>query len=131
MPGRLGDSPIVGAGCFTDNEVGSAGSTGRGEANILVCGGHLAVELMRSGRHPKDACLDVLRRIASTTREKRLLDARGRPAFGITFYALRKDGEYGGASMYATTDTGARRQFAVADARGARKEDCAFLYERR
>src|SRR5438445_5235114 len=90
MPGRVGDSPIVGAGCFTDNEVGSAGSTGRGEANILVSGGHLAVELLRQGRHPKDACVEVLRRIAKTTRERRLLDAQGRPAFGITFYALSK-----------------------------------------
>jgi N4-(beta-N-acetylglucosaminyl)-L-asparaginase len=131
LPGRVGDSPIVGAGCFTDNDVGSAGSTGRGEANILVCGGHLAVELMRNGRHPKDACVDVLRRIAATTKEKRLLDAQGRPSFGITFYALNKRGEYGAASMYATASDGARRQFAVADSRGARKEDCAFLYERR
>src|SRR5204863_2622700 len=68
MPGRVGDSPIVGAGCFTDNAVGSAGSTGRGEANILVSGGHLAVEQMRKGRHPREACLDVLRRIVESTR---------------------------------------------------------------
>src|SRR5215475_12522926 len=64
MPGRVGDSPIIGAGCFTDNAVGSAGSTGRGEANILVAGGHTAVEMMRQGKHPKDACVEVLRRIA-------------------------------------------------------------------
>ena len=115
IPGRVGDSPIIGAGCFTDNEVGSAGSTGRGEANILVSGGHLAVELMRQGRHPKDACVEVLRRIAHTTREKRLLDAQGRPAFGITFYALSKRGEYGAASMYDASPTGKRAQFAVAD----------------
>jgi N4-(beta-N-acetylglucosaminyl)-L-asparaginase len=131
IPGRVGDSPIIGAGCFTDNDVGSAGSTGRGEANILVSGGHLAVELMRQGRHPKDACLDVLRRIAHTTREKRLLDAHGRPAFGITFYAVNKRGEYGSASMYDASATGRRAQFAVADARGARKEDCASLFQRR
>jgi N4-(beta-N-acetylglucosaminyl)-L-asparaginase len=131
MPGRVGDSPIIGAGCFTDNEVGSAGSTGRGEANILVSGGHLAVELMRQGRHPKDACLEVLKRIARTTREKRLLDPRGRPSFGITFYALSKRGEYGAASMYDVSTTGKPAQFAVADARAARKEDCAYLYQRR
>ena len=131
MPGRVGDSPIVGAGCFTDNDVGSAGSTGRGEANILVSGGHLAVELLRQGRHPKDACVEVLRRIAKTTRERRLLDAQGRPKFGITFYALNKRGEYGAAVMYAFSPSGKRAQFAVADARGARKEDCAYLYERR
>ncbi|HTO95455.1 MAG TPA: N(4)-(beta-N-acetylglucosaminyl)-L-asparaginase [Myxococcales bacterium] len=131
MPGRVGDSPIIGAGCFTDNEVGSAGSTGRGEANILVCGGHLTVELMRQGKHPKDACLMTLERIAGTTREKRLRDANGRPNFHITFYALNKAGQYGCASMYAYSDSRKRRQFAVATSTGARKEDCAFLYERR
>ena len=131
IPGRVGDSPLVGAGCFTDNEVGSAGSTGRGEANILVSGGHLAVEMMRQGRHPKDACIEVLRRIAHTTREKRLLDPQGRPKFGITFYALSKRGEYGSASMYDASPTGKRAQFAVADARGARKEDCGYLFQRR
>jgi len=131
IPGRVGDSPIIGAGCFTDNEVGSAGSTGRGEANILVSGGHLTVELMRQGRHPKDACLEVLKRIAHTTKEKRLLDPRGRPTFGITFYALSKRGEYGAASMYESTPGGKPRQFAVADSRGARKEGCAYLFQRR
>jgi N4-(beta-N-acetylglucosaminyl)-L-asparaginase len=131
MSGRVGDSPIIGAGCFTDNDVGSAGSTGRGEANILVSGGHLAVEMMRAGRHPKDACVDVLRRIAKTTRDKRLLEADGRPAFGITFYAVNKKGEYGAAAMYDRSKTGRHAQFAVADARGARKEDCAALFERR
>ena len=131
LPGRVGDSPIIGAGCFTDNDVGSAGSTGRGEANILVSGAHLAVELMRAGRHPKDACLDVLRRIAQTTRERRLLAAPGRPNFGITFYAVNKKGDYGSASMYDVSSAGKRAQFAVADSRGARKEDCAYLFQRR
>ncbi len=130
MPGRVGDSPLIGAGCFTDNEVGSAGSTGRGEANILVGGGHLVVELMRQGKHPRDACLMTLERIARTTREKRLLAAPGRPNFDISFYAVSKAGQYGSAVMYAFSSTGKRRQFAVADASGARKEDCAFLFER-
>ncbi|MFL5441483.1 MAG: N(4)-(beta-N-acetylglucosaminyl)-L-asparaginase [Myxococcales bacterium] len=131
MPGRVGDSPIIGAGCFTDNDVGSAGSTGRGEANILVSGGHLAVEMMRQGRHPKDACLEVLKRIAKTTRDKRLLEADGRPAFGITFYAVNKKGEYGAAAMYDRSKNGRQAQFAVADSKGARREDCAALFERR
>jgi len=131
MPGRAGDSPIIGAGCFTDNDVGSAGSTGRGEANILVGGGHLIVELMRQGKHPREACLMTLERIARTTREKRLLAAPGRPNFDISFYAVSKAGQYGSGVMYAFTSTGKRRQFAVADASGARKEDCAFLFERR
>jgi N4-(beta-N-acetylglucosaminyl)-L-asparaginase len=131
MPGRVGDSPIIGAGCFTDNDVGSAGSTGRGEANILVCGGHLAVEFMRQGKHPREACLMTLERIARTTREKRLLAAPGRPNFDISFYAVDKAGQYGGASMYGFSSTGRRRQYAVADPSGARKEDLAFLFERR
>jgi len=131
MPGRVGDSPIIGAGCFTDNDVGSAGSTGRGEANILVGGGHLTVEFMRQGKHPREACLMTLERIAKTTKEKRLLAARGRPNFDISFYAVNKAGQYGSAVMYAFTTTARRRQFSVADAAGARKEDCAFLFERR
>ena len=131
LPGRVGDSPLIGAGCFTDNEIGSAGSTGRGEANILVSGGHLIVELMRQGKHPREACLMALERIARTTREKRLLFANGRPKFDISFYALDKAGRYGSAVMYAFSTIGKRRQFAVADASGARKEDCAFLFERR
>jgi N4-(beta-N-acetylglucosaminyl)-L-asparaginase len=130
MPGRVGDSPIIGAGCFTDNDAGSAGSTGRGEANILVSGGHLTVEFMRQGKHPRDACLLTLERIAKATREKRLLDAKGRPSFGIRFYAVNKRGEYGSASMYGFNSIGKRAQFAVADSSGARKEECAFLFER-
>src|SRR5438309_1183915 len=97
LPGRVGDSPIIGAGCFTDNDVGSAGSTGRGEANILVGGGHLTVEFMRQGKHPREARLMTLDRIARTTRERRLLDAKGRPNFRISFYAVHKAGQYGAA----------------------------------
>ena len=129
MPGRVGDSPLIGAGCFTDNSVGSAGSTGRGEANILVAGGHTVVEVMRQGKHPKDACLEALRRIATTTRERRLLDGKGRPNFSIRFYALNKRGAYGSAAMWSTSGTGKHAQFAVADGKGARLEDCAALFE--
>src|SRR5215475_4324089 len=129
MPGRVGDSAIIGAGCFTDNAVGSAGSTGRGEANILIGGGHLVVERMRAGRSPRDACLDAMKRIAETTREKRLLDPQGRPAFQIRFYAVNKGGAYGSAAMWSKGSTGKPAQFAVADGRGARLEPCAFLFE--
>ena len=129
MPGRVGDSPLIGAGCFTDNAVGSAGSTGRGEANILASGGHLVVERMRAGRSPRDACLDALRRIAENTKEKRLLDAKGRPGFGITFYAVNKAGAYGAAAMWSHSPSGKPSQFSVADARGARLENAAFLHE--
>jgi N4-(beta-N-acetylglucosaminyl)-L-asparaginase len=129
MPGRVGDSPIIGAGCFVDNAVGAAGSTGRGEANILVSGGHLVVERMRAGRSPKDACLDALKRIAETTKEKRLLDDRGRPGFPIYFYAVNKAGAYGMASMWSTRPSGKPSQFAVADPKGARLENAAYLFE--
>ncbi len=128
IPGRVGDSAVIGAGCFTDNAVGSAGSTGRGEANLRVAGGHTVVEAMRRGAHPRDACLEALKRIAENTREKRLLDARGRPNFGIKFYAVNKRGEYGAASMWSGTAEKPAR-FSVADARGSRLEPCAFLYE--
>lgn len=98
IPGRVGDSPIIGAGLYVDNQVGACGSTGRGEANIQNCSSFLAVELMRAGRTPEEACLEVLRRVAAHT-EPRLRNARGEPSFGLTFYALRKDGLWGGATM--------------------------------
>lgn len=120
IPGRVGDSPIIGAGQYTDNDIGAAGSTGRGESNIMVCGGFLTVEFMRQGMHPKDACLATLKRVVEKT-PPRLLRPDGRPNFGLNFYAVNKKGEYGGASF-----TGGR--YAVADERGARLEDLAALY---
>ncbi|MGH7663756.1 MAG: N(4)-(beta-N-acetylglucosaminyl)-L-asparaginase [Gemmatimonadaceae bacterium] len=123
IPGRVGDSPIIGAGQYCDNAVGAAGSTGRGEANIKVCGAFLTVEHMRQGMSPEDACLETLRRTVAMT-EPRLLGARGRPRFNLNFYALAKDGRTGAASLYS----GGR--YAVADASGARLADSAYLYER-
>lgn len=102
MPGRVGDSPILGAGLYVDNEVGAAGSTGRGEANLYGLNAFLIVELMRGGMSPKDAAMEALRRIRSNTVEKRLLNAKGEPRFNISFYALNRRGEFAGASMYAT-----------------------------
>ena len=128
MPGRVGDSPIVGAGCYADNEVGSAGATGRGEACILGAGAHTVVELMRQGRPPREACLEALRRIVRGTRERRLLDRDGRPAFGLRLYALSKRGEHGSASIWSGSKEKPAR-FAVADGAGARLEPCAFLLE--
>lgn len=124
IPGRLGDSPIVGAGMYVDNEVGAAGATGRGEAVMANCGAFLAVQHMERGLSPTDACLAVLKRIADRTKEKRLLDSQGRPNFGVTMYALRKDGAYGSASLYP----GAR--FTVHDGKENRRVDCAWLIER-
>jgi N4-(beta-N-acetylglucosaminyl)-L-asparaginase len=100
IPGRIGDSPILGAGLYVDNEVGAAGSTGRGEANLYNLCSFLIVEEMRRGVHPKDAGMTALRRIKSNTIEKRLLNQRGEPNFNINFYMVNKKGEHAGVTMY-------------------------------
>lgn len=102
IPGRVGDSPILGAGLYVDNEVGAAGSTGRGEANLYGLCSFFIVEEMRRGKHPKDAGMEALRRVKANTVEKRLLNERGLPNFGLSFYVLNKKGEYAGVSMYAS-----------------------------
>ena len=102
IPGRTGDSPILGAGLYVDGEVGAAGSTGRGEANLYNLTSFLIVENLRRGMHPKDAAMEGLTRIKQNTIEKRLLKANGDPAFGISFYVLNAKGEYAGVTMYAT-----------------------------
>ena len=104
IPGRLGDSPILGAGLYVDNEVGAAGSTGRGEANLYNLCSFLIVEEMRRGAHPKDAGMTALRRIKSNTIEKRLLNPRGEPNFNISFYVLNKKGDHAGVAMYGGQD---------------------------
>jgi N4-(beta-N-acetylglucosaminyl)-L-asparaginase len=100
IPGRVGDSPILGAGLYVDGDVGAAGSTGRGEANLYNLCSFLIVEQMRMGKSPKDAGMEALRRIQKNTVEKRLLNARGLPNFGISFYIVNRKGEYAGVSMY-------------------------------
>jgi N4-(beta-N-acetylglucosaminyl)-L-asparaginase len=101
IPGRVGDSPILGAGLYVDGEIGAAGSTGRGEANLYNLCSYLIVEEMRRGRHPKDAGLEALKRVQKNTVEKRLLNSRGLPNFGLNFYIVNKKGDYAGVSMYA------------------------------
>jgi len=123
IPGRIGDSPIIGAGQYCDNTVGAAGSTGRGEANIKVCGAFLIVEFMRQGMTPEQACLRTVERVVAMT-ERRLLDPNGRPLFDLEFYALAKDGRFAGASAYEGS------RMAVADASGARLVPMAFKYSR-
>jgi len=123
IPGRVGDSPIVGAGQYCDNEVGAAGSTGRGEANIKVCGAFLAVEFMRQGMSPQAAIMKVMERVIAMT-EKRLLDDKGRPYFQLEYYAVNKKGDYAAACCYEGSD------FAVADAKGARTEMCAYMFKK-
>jgi N4-(beta-N-acetylglucosaminyl)-L-asparaginase len=103
IPGRVGDSPILGAGLWVDNEVGAAGSTGRGEANLYNLCSFLIVEEMRRGRHPKDAGMEALRRVKANTREKRLLNRRGNPNFGLNFYILDKQGRHAGVSLYRSS----------------------------
>lgn len=125
IPGRVGDSPLPGCGCYADNDVGAAGSTGRGEAVIKTIGAHIIVEEMRRGVHPNEACLVALRRIVDWTVEPRLLTEDGIPSFNVNYYALNKNGDYGGASLWS----GAR--FAVHDGREARLIDSAYLFERR
>ncbi|MGH7537741.1 MAG: N(4)-(beta-N-acetylglucosaminyl)-L-asparaginase [Gemmatimonadales bacterium] len=123
IPGRVGDSPVIGAGQYCDNEVGAAGSTGRGESNIMVCGGFLTVEHMRRGMKPTDACLETLRRVVRMS-EARLLTTDGKPRLQLTFYAVNKRGEFGAASLYPS-------RFAVHDGTqaGARFVDTSHLYE--
>jgi N4-(beta-N-acetylglucosaminyl)-L-asparaginase len=100
IPGRVGDSPILGAGLYVDGAVGAAGSTGRGEANLYNLCSFLIVEEMRRGRHPKDAGMTALSRIRANTIEKRLLNSKGNPNFGINFYILNAKGEFAGVTMY-------------------------------
>ncbi|HEY2852083.1 MAG TPA: N(4)-(beta-N-acetylglucosaminyl)-L-asparaginase [Gemmatimonadaceae bacterium] len=122
IAGRVGDSPIIGAGQYCDNDIGAAGSTGRGESNIKVCGAFLAVELMRQGKSPEEALLEVMRRVIAMT-EKRLVDDRGRPYFDLSYYAVTKDGRYAGSAAYEGN------HFAVADASGPRLEPAVYLFK--
>jgi N4-(beta-N-acetylglucosaminyl)-L-asparaginase len=120
IPGRVGDSPILGAGLYVDGSVGAAGSTGRGEANLYNLSSFLIVENMRRGMSPKDAGLDALRRVKSNTIEKRLLNGAGNPNFGLSFYILNAKGEYAGVSMYPA-------KYAVCTENGPETVDCEPL----
>ena len=117
IPGRVGDSPILGAGLYVDGDVGAAGSTGRGEANLYNLSSFLIVENLRRGMHPKDAGMDALRRVKANTVEKRLLNAKGEPKFYVKFYIVDKKGRYAGVGMYARQD-GADQKFALCNEKG-------------
>ncbi len=119
IPGRVGDSPILGAGLYVDGEVGAAGSTGRGEANLYNLASFLIVEGMRRGLHPKDAGMEALKRIKANT-VPRLLNKRGDPSFNINFYILNRKGEYAGVTMYSPEKN--RVRYAVCDEKGGRLE---------
>lgn len=122
IPGRVGDSPILGAGLYVDGDVGAAGSTGRGEANLYNLTSFLIVEQMRLGKSPKDAGMEALRRIQKNTVERRLLNSRGMPSFGINFYIVNAKGEYAGVSMYAA-------QYAVCTENGPQTVDTTPLLD--
>jgi len=96
IPGRVGDSPIIGAGCYTDQDVGSAGATGSGEENIKVAGAHTIVENMRHGMSPLDAGMDALQRIVRNYNG----DKDRLQYVDLVYYILRKDGAYAGVSLW-------------------------------
>ena len=123
IPGRVGDSPILGAGLWVDGEVGAAGSTGRGEANLFNLSSHLIVEEMRRGRHPKDAGMEALRRIRANTVQKRLLNSKGNPDFSVKFYVVNRRGDFAGVSLYA----GKNQDFAVCTEQGPQTLLCDAL----
>lgn len=125
IPGRVGDSPIIGAGLYVDNAVGAAGSTGRGEANLKNLSSFMVVEYMRRGLSPTEACLEVCKRIAEHTKLPRLLDESGRPRFNVKFYAINKKGEFGAGAIYQ------EGHFWVYDRQGPRKLPIPGLYKRR
>jgi N4-(beta-N-acetylglucosaminyl)-L-asparaginase len=97
----VGDSPIIGAGLYVDNEIGAAGSTGLGEANLQTLASFRVVDFMGRGLSPEEACLRVSEIVAQKARLwKRFHDAEGRPNFGLDFYALNKKGQFGSAGIF-------------------------------
>ncbi len=126
IPGRVGDSPIIGAGCCVDNEVGAAGSTGKGEENIKISGGHTIVEMMRRGKSPEEACLEALARIARNYNG----DKKKLSTFHIFFYALNKDGVHGAASLWRNHyEEKQHSVYAVHDGTEARLVECKPFFD--
>jgi N4-(beta-N-acetylglucosaminyl)-L-asparaginase len=126
IPGRVGDSPIIGAGLFVDGEVGAAGSTGKGEENVKISGGHTIVEMMRKGMRPGDACFEALGRVAHNYNN----DKKKLGTFHLYFYALNKDGEYGSASLWKNGyDPAKVAHFAVHDGSHAQLEPCKTFFD--
>jgi N4-(beta-N-acetylglucosaminyl)-L-asparaginase len=124
IPGRLGDSPIIGAGCYTDQDVGSAGATGNGEENIKVAGAHTIVEMMRQGATPKEAGMEALRRIARNYNN----DMARLRYLDMVYYVLRRDGAYAGVSLWSTRGIGSQKKFVIHDG-SPRTEPCHYLFE--
>jgi len=126
IPGRVGDSPIIGAGLYVDGDVGGAGSTGKGEENIKISGGHTIVEMMRKGMKPTDACLEALGRVARNYNG----DKKKLATFHLYYYAVNKDGEFGSASLWKNGyEAGKVAKFAVCDGAGSRLETCKAYFD--
>ena len=126
IPGRVGDSPIIGAGLYVDGDVGGAGSTGKGEENIKISGGHTIVEMMRKGMSPADACLEALHRVARNYNN----DKKKLGTFHIYFYALNKDGVHGSASLWRNGyDPNKRAKYAVHDGTEGKLLECAAYFD--
>jgi N4-(beta-N-acetylglucosaminyl)-L-asparaginase len=126
IPGRVGDSPVIGAGLYVDGDVGGAGSTGKGEENIKICGGHTVVELMRKGMKPTDACLEALGRVVRNYNK----DKTKLQTFHLYYYALNKDGEYGSASLWKNGyEESQLSMFAVHDGTNSRLERCKPYFD--
>jgi N4-(beta-N-acetylglucosaminyl)-L-asparaginase len=124
VPGRVGDSPILGAGLYLDNTVGSCGSVGLGEVNLLNCASYLVVENLRRGMHPKDALVATTKRVVeTTTRDPRFRDDNGRPTFDVVFYCLTKDGRYAAANIHGPAG------LVVADGEKVSMVDSATLFD--
>ncbi|HWG59718.1 MAG TPA: N(4)-(beta-N-acetylglucosaminyl)-L-asparaginase [Candidatus Acidoferrales bacterium] len=123
IPGRAGDSPIIGAGLFLDQDVGGAGSTGRGEENIKIAGGHTIVEMMRHGMSPTGACLEALHRVVRNYR----FDPSRLKLFDLQFYALNNHGEHGAAALWSSSSNGRAISYAVHDGTGAKLVPCTPL----
>ena len=124
IPGRLGDSPIIGAGCYCDQDAGAAGATGNGEENIKIAGAHTIVENMRRGMSPEEAGMDALHRITRNYNN----DMAKVKYVSMVFYILRRDGAYAGVTMWSGP---AERpmSFAVCDEKGRRLENCKALFQ--
>ena len=121
IPGRIGDSPVIGAGLYVDQEVGGAGSTGLGELNIRVSGAHTIVECMRRGMPPKESVLEALKRVAHLYNEdQKILDK-----LDIEFYALRKDGEHAAGSLWGCHTS--YKNYSIIDGADSRHDPCVFL----
>lgn len=125
LPGRVGDSPILGAGLYARAEVGASGSTGRGESNLYGLSSFFIVEAMRRGAHPKDAAIDALRQVVADTTAPALLNERGQPNFNVKFYAMDARGEHAGAALYGGDEV----RYAVCSENGAELRPCDALLD--